>query len=127
MQDSVRKYAINLGLLTLLLIAVGYGLFLFIIPESYFQSFPLIPIFLFAVTLLVHLYLVKASENDSRKFTSKYLGTMGLKIFIYVIFLAVFLVADTGHAVPFLVGFLVCYAAFTLVEVIALLKYQKRT
>ncbi len=127
MQESVRKYAFNLFLLTLVLGAAGYGLFLFVIPASYFSLFPIVPLFLFVVTLVVHFYLVKASQNDSRKFTSKYLGAMGLKLFIYVIFLAIFLLVDTEHAIPFLVSFLVCYAAFTLVEVIAILKYQKRT
>ena len=127
MQGSLKKYMLNLSILTLALVAAGYGLLLFVIPESYFPLFPVVPMFLFTVTMLVHIYLLKASENDSRKFTSKYLGTMGLKILVYVIFLAIILVADTGHAIPFLVSFLVCYAAFTLVEVIALLKYQRRT
>jgi len=125
MQDSIRKYVFNLFLLTLALLAVGYGLFLFLVPESYFPLFPVVPLFLFTVTIIVHIYLVRASQNDPRKFTSKYLGAMGLKIFIYVIFLAVILATASRYAIPFLLSFLVCYAAFTLVEVIAILKYQK--
>jgi len=50
---------------------------------------------------------------------------MGLKLFIYIIFIAIFLATATQHAIPFLVSFLACYAAFTLIEVIAILKYQK--
>jgi F0F1-type ATP synthase assembly protein I len=75
----------------------------------------------------MHVYLVRASRNDARKFTSKYLGAMGVKLFIYIVFLAVFLALDTEHAVPFLVSFLVCYAVFTLFEVIAILKHLRRT
>ena len=126
MQESVKKYVFTLLLITLILCATGYGLFLFLIPESYFRMFPMVPFFLFAVTIIVHIYLVRASQNDSRRFTGKYLGAMGLKIFIYIIFLGVFLALATEHAVPFLVSFLVCYATFTLVEVIAIFKYQKR-
>ena len=127
MQESIRKYAFNLFLLTLILTAAGYGMFLFIIPESYFPVFPIVPFFLFSTTLIVHIYLVRASQNDARKFTSKYLGSMGLKIFIYIIFIAIFLATATQHAIPFLVSFLVCYASFTLIEVIAILKHQKGT
>ncbi|MFC2098879.1 hypothetical protein ACFLTA_03795 [Bacteroidota bacterium] len=127
MKESLRKFGFNLFLLALILTTLGYGLFLFLIPESYFPMFPFVPFFLFVVTMIVHIYLVRASENDSRKFASKYLGSMGLKLFIYILFLTVVLVLDTKHAVPFLVSFLVCYAAFTLVEVIAILKHQKRT
>jgi len=126
MQESLRKFGLNLLLLTLVLTALGYGLFLFVIPESYFTLFPLVPFVLFAVTIIVHIILVRASENDARKFTSRYLGAMGLKILIYIVFMIAFLVLATKHAVPFLVSFLVCYASFTLVEVISILKYLKR-
>lgn len=126
MQESIKKYAIKLCLLALVLLAIGYGLFVFLLPESYFTFFPLVPLFLFAVTIITHIYLVRASENNPRKFTARYLGAMGLKIFIYVIFLAIFLIVASEHAIPFLISFLVCYAAFTVVEVIAILKYQKR-
>ena len=71
-------------------------------------------------------FLIKASENNPRKFTSKYLGAMGLKMFIYLLFLVVFLFLDTAHAVPFLVSFLATYAAFTTYEVISILKFLKK-
>ncbi|MFC2081306.1 hypothetical protein ACFLR8_03765 [Bacteroidota bacterium] len=126
MQESLRKFAINLFLLALVLTTTGYGLFVFLIPESYFSFFPIVPFFLFALTYIVHTYLVKASGNDARKFTARYLGAMGLKIFIYIVFLVVFLALATEHAIPFLICFLVCYAAFTLLEVISILKYLRK-
>ena len=127
MKESLRKFTFNLFLLTLVLTTLGYGCFLFLIPDSYFPLFPVVPFFLFAVTATVHIYLVRASENDARKFTSRYLGAMGVKLLIYILFLIVFLVLDTIHAIPFIISFLVCYVAFTLVEVIAILKHQKRS
>jgi hypothetical protein len=126
MRGSLGKYTFNLILLTLVLTAAGYGIFLFLLPGWYFPLFPLIPIFLFAVTLIMHIYLLRAGEKNDRKFTARYLGAMGVKIFIYILFLIVFLFLATEYAVPFLVSFLACYAAFTLVEVIALLRIQKR-
>ncbi len=127
MQDSLRKFSFNLFLLALLLTAAGYGLFLFVVPDSYFPLFPVVPFFLFAVTIVVHIYLVRASGNDSRKFSAKYLGAMGIKLLIYILFLIVFLFLATEHAIAFLVSFLVCYAVFTLVEVVAILKHLKRS
>ncbi len=126
MQESLRKFGFNILLLALVLTVIGYGLFLFLIPGSYFPLFPLVPFFLFAVTIIVHIYLVRASKNDARKFTGRYLGAMGLKIFIYIVFMVLFLVLEMEHAIPFLVSFLVSYAAFTLVEIISILKYLKR-
>jgi hypothetical protein len=127
MAGSLGKYIFNLVLMTLVLMAAGYGVFLFLLPGWYFAFFPAVPLFLFAVTLLMHFYLLRAGEKDARKFTSKYLGAMGVKIFIYIIFLVIILFLATEHAVPFLVSFLACYAAFTFLEVMALIRLQKRT
>jgi hypothetical protein len=126
MFESQRKFIITMLFIALIITVLGYGLFHFLIPQYYFPHFPVIPAFLLLVTIMVHVYLIKSSENNPRKFTSKYLGAMGLKMFIYMIFLVVFLFIDRAHAVPFLVSFLVTYAAFTLYEVISILNYLKK-
>ena len=126
MFKSQRKFIITLLFIALIITVLGYGLFLFLIPQYYFRHFPVIPAFLLLVTIMVHVYLIKSSEDNPRKFTSKYLGAMGLKMLIYIIFLVVFLFIDTAHAVPFLVSFLVTYATFTSYEVISILNYLKK-
>ena len=125
MIESVRKFIFQLLILTLLLTCLGYGLYTFVLPESYFPLFPIIPAFLFIVTLLVHVYQVRASAGDSRKFTSKYLGAMGLKILIYLCFIIIFLLVVDSSVVPFLISFLVMYIAFTIFEVISILNSLK--
>ncbi len=126
MFESQKKFIITLLFIALIITVLGYGLFLFLIPQYYFPHFPVIPAFLMLVTIMVHVYLIKSSENNPRKFTSKYLGAMGLKMFIYLVFLVVFLLLDTANAVPFLVSFLVSYAVFTLFEVISILNFLKK-
>lgn len=126
MFESLKKFTFTLLFIALVITVLGYGIFLLIVPQYYFPYFPAIPAFLLLVTLLVHIYLIRTSENDTRKFTAKYLGAMGLKMFIYMIFLVVFLFSDTARVVPFLVSFLVTYAAFTLYEVISILNYLKK-
>ena len=80
---------------------------------------------MFAVTIVVHFYLVKASEGEPRKFTSKFLGSMGLKILIYLVFIVVILFLDTANAIPFLVSFLAMYATITVFEVVSILNTLK--
>ena len=125
MTDSVRKYIYRMLILVLVLTCIAYGLFNFFFQEYYFKLFPILPVFLFAVTIIVHLYLVKASKGNPRKFTSKYLGSMGLKILIYLIFIIVILFIDTASAIPFLVSFLAMYATLTVFEVISILNTLK--
>ena len=126
MYASLRNFVFTVLFIALLITALGYGLFLFLVPQYYFPYFPAIPAFILMVTILVHAYLIKASENDPRKFTSKYLGATGLKMFIYLLFIVVFLFVDTTRAVPFLIIFLVTYAAFTLYEAISILNFLKK-
>lgn len=126
MFESQRKFIFTLLFIALVITMIGYGLFLFFIPQYSFRHFPVIPAFLLVVTFMVHIYLIKSSKKDPRKFTSKYLGAMGLKMFIYLVFITVFLFIDTTHAIPFLVSFLVTYTAFTLYEVISILNYLKK-
>jgi hypothetical protein len=126
MLEPQGKFAITLLFIALVLTALGYALFLFLIPQYYFAYFPVVPAFLWVVTFLVHVYLIRSSENNPRKFTAKYLGAMGLKMFIYLVFLVVFLFIDRVHAIPFLVSFLVAYAAFTMYEVISILNFLKK-
>jgi hypothetical protein len=126
MLESQKRFITVLLILTLALLGIGYALFFLLIPEFYFPYFPVIPAFLLIVTVVVHIFLIRASENDPRKFTSKYLGAMGLKMFIYLAFLVVFLFIDTARAVPFLVSFLVTYVTFTTYEVISILNFLKK-
>lgn len=127
MKESLRGFAFNLFMVALFLTATGYGLFYLLIPNIYYPLFPVVPFFVFTVTLLVHIYLVRASKNDPRRFTARYIGAMGLKILIYIVFLAVFLALDPQSAIPFLLSFLVSYATFTIIEIIAIYRYQKRS
>ena len=125
MIEPVRKFLFRLVMLTLILTCLGYGFFNFILPESYFSFFPVLPVFLFTVTVAVHLYLIRASKGDTRKFVSKYLGAMGLKIFLYLAFIVIFLAVDKDNTISFIVSFLVMYAAFTGFEVISFLNTLK--
>lgn len=121
MTESLRKYIYRLLILALILTCIGYALFNFFFPAYYFRLFPVLPVFLFAVTIVIHIYLVKASAGDPRKFAAKYLGSMGLKILIYLVFIVIMLLIDTANAIAFLVSFLAIYATLTAFEVISIL------
>jgi hypothetical protein len=111
--------------ITLSTTCLGFGLFYFLFEEYYYKLFPVLPLFMFSITLIVHVYLVKASDGNPRKFTSKYLGAMGIKILIYIVFIFVFLAIDTANAIPFLASFLLMYASLTIFEVISILNTMK--
>ena len=126
MFESQKKFIFTLLFIALVITTVGYGLFLFLIPQYYFPHFPVIPSFLLVVTFTVHVYLIKSSENNPRKFTSKYLGAMGLKMFIYLLFLVVFILIYKAQAITIQVSLLVTNSAFTVYEIISILNFLKK-
>lgn len=125
MKLVIRRFIFNLLVITLSLTCLAYGIFHFLLPGAYFSSFPVIPAVLFTVTSLVHIYLVTASKGDPGKFISKYLGAMGIKILLYLLYIVVFLFFDRANAIPFLVSFLAMYAGLTVFEVISILNTLK--
>ena len=64
MIQSMRKFIYNMVIITVILLVVGYILLLLLFPQYYFPYFPVIPAFLFLVTILGHSYLIRASERS---------------------------------------------------------------
>ncbi len=83
------------------------------------------PLLLFVITLVVHRYLIIASKADNKKFTYKFIGATGLKMFIYLVLIVIYLLLDRENAVPFLIYFLILYVLYSFFEVFAVLKYLK--
>jgi len=125
MDKDLKKIAIQLFILTILLTIAGFLVMKYILPEHYFTGYLFMPLLLFVITFSVHRYLIIASREDSKKFTYKFMGATGLKMFIYLVMMVIYLLLDKNHAVPFLVSFLILYVLYSLFEVLAVLKYLK--
>jgi len=125
MDQSLRKFAIQLILLTIFCIIAGLLTFKSFLEEYYFTGYIVMPVLFLGITLGVHTYLIKASQDKPRKFTSKFIGATGLKMFIYIIFIAIYILIDRQHAIPFLISFLILYILYTVFEVISVLNYLK--
>ena len=125
MDTGIKKFTLLLFALTVAVTIIGFLVMKYFVSEYYFTGLLFMPLLIFVITLGVHWYLVIASREDNRKFTYKFMGATGLKMFIYLGLIVIYLLLDREHAVPFLICFLVLYVLYSLFEVLAVLKYLK--
>lgn len=119
------NFFIKLMAVTVSLMAVGLLLFNTCLEKYYFPAFPFIVLYFFALTFITHNILVKISNVRFARFSSVYMLITGIKMFVNIGFLVIFIWQHPKTAFPFLISFLVVYFSYTIFEVVALLSHFK--
>ena len=121
------QFCISSILLSVLSLGVVVGVHVFVSPEKSFASlFFLIPFVMF-VTILFHFVLIKASAKNPQRFVGKFAAFSGIKLMIYLISILVYAFVIKNGIVIFLIGFLIIYLLFTILEISAILKFLKKS
>ena len=118
-----KNFLIKLIVLTFIILTSGLLLFNTCLSKYNFSAFTYIVIYFFSLTFLTHSILVKFSNIRFARFSSLYMLITGAKMFINIIFLAVYVWLYSKSAFVFILSFLVTYISYTVFEVIALLAF----
>lgn len=124
---SERRYFLKKALL-LCLVVIGLSLLLYdtVLKGYYLKLFPLQLAVVTIVTVISHLRLMTAVQQNARRFSTTFLSVMSLKLFIYIVFILVCLLTDRTNAINFVLTFLVLYAIFTIFEVTEISNFLKK-
>ena len=122
MKQFVRKFMI----FSLILIVIAVILYLSALKSFYVKSFPLQIFLIGSLTLYSHLRLIKACEQNIRKFTTVFMLSVTLKLIVYLSFLLICLLIDHSNALSFVLTFFVLYVCYTVFEVIQVLNFLKK-
>jgi len=127
MMISERSYFLKKALL-LCLVVTGLSLLLFdtALKGYYLKIYPLQVAVVSLVTVISHLRLMTAVQQNARKFSTTFLSVMSIKLFIYLGFILVCLMIDRTNALNFVLTFLILYTIFTIFEVIEISNYLKK-
>jgi hypothetical protein len=120
-----NRFTIQLLLFTVLLGVVYLGL-KHLLPENYFS--PVLPFlfpFFFSATAIFYSYLVKSSEKKFIRFVNRFMLTTFVKLMLFMAVLLCYVFTHKDDAVPFILSFFILYVAYTVFEVVALLKFSK--
>lgn len=127
MIQKFKPYLKKLALLTGIVYVLGAILFAALLKEYFYIPFVFIPLVFFVIIFTMHVILIKASEYDIRKFTSRFMLVFGVKILVLLFLIVAYVLALPEQAVPFLITFLIHYLIFTGFETIYVVKVLKNS
>ena len=107
-----------------LIFAAGAWLLMQVVPAKWQTPvYPFIILFFFATSLILHRFLLQATQERFARFANRFMAITFLKMVFYmmVMLIYVFLI-NPADAVPFIMAFFISYAAFTAFEIIEVLR-----
>ncbi len=126
MKAGFIKFAKNTFFFSLILAIICFTISFFLPAKYLTPSFPYLFIFFFAITLVVHYILMKASEKRMSKFVNYFMLATFLKLMLYIMILVIYVLFNRFDAIPFILTFFILYLFFTVFEIISILSFIKR-
>jgi hypothetical protein len=117
MKNNFFKFIKGLTLYTLLILVLGAILFLTVFKNYFLPILPVVLLFYYLSTLILHKFMQEISQKDISRFSFKFMMLSLIKMFIYIIFGVLYIVIDEENAVIFLVVYLILYVAYAIYEV----------
>ncbi len=126
MSSVSGKFIIKICLFTIVIFAVTAALFATILKDFYLSVYPYQILLIAIVTTIGHLWIIHASEQNTMKFTTAFMGSVTLKLMVYLFFMLIYLWIDRSQVVPFVLTFMILYLIFTVFEVSEVLRFIKK-
>ena len=119
------RYWIELTLITLLLIGLGWVTFIWILPGQYP---PVLPFMLGTIILLTvsgQVVLTRLLDQKFSKFNSAFMIYKALKILVLMIFMILYSLFHKERALPFLGSTFIIYLVFMIFEARSLNRHSR--
>lgn len=126
MLRSFKGFFIQLSLFSMLTVVVLFLWQNYASPRFQTSLGLLIWSFFIATTALIHVVLLKSTENNPKKFITSFMVATALKLFSYLIIILVYALIKREAALGFVMLFLVMYFLYSAFEVVVLLKHFKK-
>jgi hypothetical protein len=121
-----RKFIVKTCLFTFFIFLIAAALFSTVLKTFYFTAFTYQLLLIATVTTLGHLWVIRASAQNTIKFTTAFMGSATLKLMVYLFFMLIYLWFDRSHVIPFVLTFMILYLIFTVFEVLEVLRFIKK-
>lgn len=126
MSDVAGKFLVKILIFILIISLIASALFATILKMFYLCAFPYLVLLIAIVTTIGHLWVVKASDQNTMKFTTTFMASVTLKLMIYLFFMLIYLLIDRSEAITFVITFMILYILFTIFEVVQVLDFIKK-
>lgn len=82
--------------------------------------------FMFGTSVGVHVATIKASKENPNRFPTYFMAITGLKMLAYLVALGIYVFIFQKQAIPAIIGFLILYLTYTVLEVISAVRMVKK-
>ncbi len=122
MEKKYKSYILRLSLISVFLLIGSIALFLTVLKPWFSYIFPFVILYFFLFNSFQHFKLLKLSKGDPRIFHTNYMAWFGIKLFLNLSFVIVYVLLNRAQALSFVLFFAFCYVIYTTFEVITLSK-----
>ena len=126
MSNAARQFIVKILIFTAIIYVIATALFYTVFKTWYFTAYSLQLLLIATFTTIGHLWIVRASGQNTRKFTTAYMASVMLKLFGYLVFILIYLLIDNSQTIAFTLTFITFYTLFTLFEVTQVLAFIKK-
>jgi hypothetical protein len=125
MQSDYLQYLKKLLLFSGVIGLISFGIS-FLLPERFISpGLPFILIFFVSVSLVTHFIALKLIAKKISQFTNFFMISIFVKLIFYSLIIIIYSQINKNDLIPFVIGFFIYYAFFTIFELVELLKLQK--
>lgn len=123
---EIKQFIVKVLKFTIILTIIAVMFYLTFLRRFYVSSFPVQILLIGFLTAFSHIRLMKACQQNIRRFSSVFILSVTLKLLIYLSFLLICLLIDRSNALTFVLTFLILYICYTVFEVLQTLKFLKK-
>jgi len=120
MEKSIRKYIQNLAIISVTLLVMSVFMFLTLLKPWLNYIFPFVILYFFLLSSFQHYKLVKTAKDNPRVFNTNYMAWFGIKIFLHLSFVIIYILLNRSQALSFVLFFGFCYVVYTVYDVVVL-------
>jgi len=116
MKNVDPRYWIEITLITLLLIVLGWVAFFFFLPGQYVPILPFMLVTIVVLTAAGQVVLTRYLDQKFSKFNAAFLIYKTLKMIILMAFVIIYTLLHREHALPFLITTFILYLVYMIFE-----------
>jgi hypothetical protein len=123
----MRSFIKKISLFTLVLYVAGAAMFMTLFKDYYLAVVPLLPLFFVLIKITGYTYIEFLSKRRHQRFITGYMALTAVRMMIYLVGIIIYVFSFKAQAVVFLITFMVLYLAYTVFEVVVVLKFLKQS
>jgi len=102
-------------------------MFMTLFKDYYLAVVPLLPLFFVLIKITGYTYIEFLSKRRHQRFITGYMALTAVRMMIYLVGIIIYVFSFKAQAVVFLITFMVLYLAYTVFEVVVVLKFLKQS